>query len=530
MNYIHVKDLVKKIKILMVMRLVLVTIVMVAGSLVLEVDKTFFYSIIAIFYFATFVYALFLRFGVPLYINAYIQIITDIILETVIIHYAGGSDSIYALLYVPSIVASGILISSTGAKTIAGLSSVFYAAISGMEYFGIINIRGVQITQNIQELMFIVSFRVIIFCLVGYLSSYLSKQLYEQRTELQKLRNLSDVILKNISSGVLTLDSEAKIIYANTAALNVFAKTSFELLNSKWENLFFKNVITENVKEFLARAKSGEGTETEILRGDGKGIVLRCFYREMTDEKNIIIGSIITFVDITLIKELEIELRQREKLGAMGEMAVSIAHEIRNPMASIRGALEVLREKGKLQEGEKLMDVVFKETDRLNRIVEDFLQYAKERKLNIKNENIETLIDEVWLLIRQDERWSGSVRLEKKLNPSKIMLNIDSDRMKQVFYNLFINSLEAMPYGGLIQVFVEDGINKAKITVRDTGLGISKDELGSLFKNFHSTKSGGLGIGLKISKRIIEFHHGTIELSSKEKEGTTATIILPKAF
>jgi signal transduction histidine kinase len=247
------------------------------------------------------------------------------------------------------------------------------------------------------------------------------------------------------------------------------------------------------------------------------------------DERDSIIGSVITFMDITLLKDFEIELRQREKLGAMGEMAISIAHEIRNPMAAIRGALEVLQEKGKLRdEGEKLIEVVFKETDRLNHIVEDFLKYAKEKELNVRYEDIWKLIDEVWLLIRQSEKWNANIKLEKKLNKARFIIKIDPDRIKQVFYNLFINSMDAMPFGGKIYVDINDIGDKTTIIVKDTGLGMPKDRLNNIFRSYYSTKKEGLGVGLKISKRIIESHKGSIELQSKEGEGTAVIIILPK--
>lgn len=526
------KDLVKKIKILMITRLVLVTLVMVTGSFVLQVEKIPFYTLIAVVYFLTCVYAFLVRFDFPLHINAYLQIVIDIVLETIIIHYAGGADSIFALLYVPSIVASGIIIGSRAAKTIAGLSSIFYGAVSGLEYFGIISpVHGTEkiYTEGFYSLLFVVSFRIILFCLIGYLSSYLSRELQKERVELVKLRNLSDIILKNISSGVLTLDTESRIVYANPAAERILQQVKGSMLGVYWPGLIWGKIDEEIVKLFINEAKLPAGVEIKLDLSSEKKLILNFSYSDLTDEKNNIVGGVLTFVDLTRLKELELELCQREKLSAMGEMAVSIAHEIRNPMASIRGALEVLREKGKFQvEGEKLVEVVFKESDRLNRILEDFLKYAKDRKPDIKHEDAAKLIDEVWLLARQGEMWHKGIKLQKNLNPLQVVLHVDRDQMKQVFYNLFINAMEAMPRGGIINVDVEDKNFEVVIKVKDDGIGISKEMLDKTFQHFQSTKLHGLGMGLAITRRIIEAHNGTIDLYSEQGKGTTVTITLPK--
>lgn len=529
-NNPQTKELVKKIKALMVVRLILVTSAMVTGYFVIQLERIPFYSIIGIFYFATFLYAILLRTKIDLYFQAYLQVIIDTILATAVIHYAGGADSIYAFLYAPSIVASGLVISTRAAKTIAGISSILYGAISGLEFYKIIPPipgAGELYKEGIFAVLFIVSFRIIIFCLVGYLSSYLSRELFKERAELFKLRNLNELILNNITSGVLTLDTASNVVYANPMALKVLGRSKKDLLY--WPNLFWGGADVNIIDRFIIQAKAPGGTEVDMVRPDGKKLILCCSYADLLDEKDRIIGGVLTFIDITPLKEMELEIRQREKLSAMGEMAVGIAHEIRNPMASIKGALEVLKEKCRFQEeDDRLVGVIFKEQDRLNRVIEDFLKYAKERKPAVKYEDLGGLIDEVWLLVRQEERWHGGVELEKKISPPQIILQIDSDQIKQVFYNLFINSLEAMPQGGKIWIDINEGLQEVIIVVKDNGIGIPKEELDKIFQRFYSTKSYGLGMGLSITRRIIESHRGTIQLHSEEEKGTTVTIVLPK--
>lgn len=529
---IHQKGLAKKLKVLMIMRLVIVTLVLVAGSLVLQVERGPFYAIIAVFYFVTLLYAVLLRFRFPVYPLAYIQIIIDIILETVVIHYAGGADSVYAFLYIPSIVAGGVIISERAAKAIAGLTSVFYGALSGLEFIDIIHpIPGAELIykEGPWTIMFIVCFRIIIFCLVGYLSSYLSRHLYEERSALLRLRNLTDLVLNNISSGVITMDSNDKLIYINPTAQGILGKKDKDLTGIYWPTLFWEKADKDIIDRFVVQAKTHSGIEIDILRPDGKRIILGCNYSPLSDEMDRNIGGVITFRDLTLLKELELEIRQRERLSGMGELAVGIAHELRNPMASIRGSLEVLKERGSFQgENEKMVDVIFKESDRLNRIIEDFLKYAKEKRPEVRYEDLGQLINEVWLLLRHQGRWSEQAELEKRINPPRIMLHIDPEQIKQVFYNLFINALEAMPEGGKITVDLVEDPGQIVIHVKDTGIGMSKDEIGKIFQRFYSTKSYGLGMGLAITRRIVEAHQGTINLQSERGKGTVVMVTLPK--
>lgn len=531
-NTIEVRDLTRKIKILMVARLVIATFAMIGGVFFLQAEKIPFFAIVASCYFFTLIYALVLRyFNVPHFV-AYLQLVVDVILETTIIHYAGGVNSIYAFLYAPSIVASGVILSGNAAKTIAGISSVLYAGISGLEYFRIVPLIGPAETiyaEGLWYMLFIVSFRIILFCLIGYLSSYLSIELYAKRAELAHLRNLSDIILKNISSGVLTLNTALNVIYANPSAKDILGREEKEIWGRPLSNLLWRESHQDTIKTFIAAAKSRNGVEIEIRNKEGKKITLKCSYADIIDDNNEIIGGVLTFYDLTVLKELELEMRQREKISAMGEMAIAIAHEIRNPMSAVKGAFEVLKERGCFEaNGGKLVEVIFKELDRLNRTIEDFLRYARERRPDKHFENLGWLIDEVWLLVRQDDRWHKGISMVKKFGNSDIIVKIDPDQIKQVFYNLFINALEAMPGGGRITVGASEEKDLVVIDVSDTGIGMSTEDLNKIYQNHYSTKSYGMGLGLAITRRILESHHGLMQIKSQQGKGTTVVITLPK--
>ncbi len=526
------KELARKLKFIMVVRLVIVTLVLAAGSFALQVERIPFYTIIAVFYLATLLYAVLLRFRFPVYLLAYIQIIVDIVLETIIIHYAGGADSIYAFLYAPSIIAAGVLISAQAAKLVAGLGSLFYGLLSLAEYEGfIVPITGAEILyrEGPWIIMFIVCFRIIIFCLIGYLASHLSHSLFQERTALRNLRNLNDLILNNIASGVITIDNQGRIVYLNPPASAILAKKTGDLLGGHWANLFLSGAKDDTESQFFERAAKPIGTEINLLQADGKKIILGCNYSALFDENDKLLGGVITFRDLTVLKQLELEVRQREKLSGMGELAMGIAHELRNPLASIRGSLEVLKERGHFSdEGEKLVGVIIKESERLNRIIEDFLKYAREKRKEVKYEDLGQILDEVWVLLKHQGRWPTGIKLSREISQPKIMLNMDPEQIKQVFYNLFINSLEAMPQGGQVSVAISEQPECVMIKVKDTGSGIRAEEQDKVFQRFYSTKSYGLGIGLAITRRIVEEHGGRIKLHSVPGEGAEVTVVLPK--
>ena len=522
----------KKLKALMVVRLILVTVALVAGSLILRVERIPFYSIIAVFYFATLIYSILIYYKFPLHILAYIQIIIDTILETIIIHYSGGADSVFVFLYAVSIISAGIMISSRAAKMIAGFGSVLYGLLAILEFTGIISpVATAELfyKEGYWVMTYIVSFKIIVICLIGYLSSYLSSHLYQEHSALMRLRNLTDLILNNIASGVITIDSQDRIIYINPMGISILGSTQQEVINSYWPNLFWEKIDKDKINDFLENAKTDKGMEFDITRLDGKKRILGCNYSFLSDEKNKIVGGVITFRDLTIVKELELEIRQREKLSAMGELAINIAHELRNPLASMKGSLEVLKERGCFQdESGKLVEIIFKESNRLNKIIEDFLKYARNSKPRVKRENIVELLEEVWLLLKHQGRWSQDIDLKKNIIPKKIILSIDPEQMKQVFYNILINSLESMPKGGKIYVNMIAELKNVKIIIKDTGCGFLEKDEEKVFRHLYSTKVHGSGIGLTITKRIIESHGGKITIKSSEKSGTEVTIILPK--
>jgi two-component system sensor histidine kinase PilS (NtrC family) len=240
-------------------------------------------------------------------------------------------------------------------------------------------------------------------------------------------------------------------------------------------------------------------------------------------------GFIVVFQDLTLIKRLETEIQQKEKWAAIGELSSNIAHEIRNPLASLKGSIEMLKEDSVPQNyKERLMEIALSEMERLNRIITDFLTYSRPTPPDFKQFDLHELLDETIELLRNVDQNKGSVTIRKDYHgPTRV--KADPQKIRQVFWNLGINAVDAMPEGGELLVSTSNDDGSVTITFQDTGCGIEKRNIERIFYPFFTTKERGTGLGLAIAYRIIEEHQGRMRVESSAGIGTTFQIILPKA-
>jgi signal transduction histidine kinase len=231
--------------------------------------------------------------------------------------------------------------------------------------------------------------------------------------------------------------------------------------------------------------------------------------------------------------EMEEQVRRQERLATVGSLAAGIAHEIRNPLAALSGSVQVLRGEIELKEDNKrLMDIIVRETDRLNTIITGFLEYARPKTTLTERIDLKLMLDETIMLIKNSRAYGDSIRINVVVDAT-IALTGDAQRLRQVFWNLLINSCQAMPGGGTIAIsavpfsFVDDDTVWCELNVSDTGQGIAREYLGKIFDPFFTTKTGGTGLGLAIVYRIIEEHGGTISVESELGRGTSIKIRLP---
>jgi two-component system sensor histidine kinase PilS (NtrC family) len=254
----------------------------------------------------------------------------------------------------------------------------------------------------------------------------------------------------------------------------------------------------------------------------------------LKDEKEAMRGIILTFQDITKIVEMEEQVRRQERLATIGSLAAGIAHEIRNPLASLSGSIQVLRNDLDLKgDNQHLMEIVLREAERLNTIITDFLEYARPKASSLEEIFLSSLVDETIMLLRNNRNFREDIKIACDVD-SSVNLLADPQRMRQVFWNLLINACQALPNGGEIKINTEPFSHSGdtewlRVTISDSGQGIAREDIDKIFHPFFTTKTGGTGLGLAIVYRIIEDHGGTIDVESEPGKGTRFSIMLPTA-
>jgi two-component system, NtrC family, sensor histidine kinase PilS len=470
-------------------------------------------------------------------ILAYLQTSVDILLVTALTHLTGGIDSGFSLLYHLTIISSSIILYRRGGYLSASLSSILYGAMLDMQYY---NVPGFVRSQGFTavQVLFQVFINILSFYIVGLLSGYLSerlrktrKELREKSMDLEDLRVLQEHILRSVGSGIVTMDLQGNIASWNPAAEQITGYR-YDEIKSRWQQVFGDSIkgIFGHTDSLKARPFRFSG---QIMKKDGSTALLGMTASLLKDDANTVRGIILVFQDITKLVEMEDQVRMKERLATVGSLAAGIAHEIRNPLASLSGSIQVLQGELNLQDDNKhLMDIVVRETDRLNTIIMEFLEYA--RLKNAQNERIELspVLDETIMLLKNCKDFKGDIRITHQVDP-RVVITGDSQRLRQVFWNLLINACQAMPHGGEIMVTARsfsranEVIDWCEIIIADTGQGIARDDWDRIFDPFFTTKTGGTGLGLAIVYRIIEDHRGTITVDSVPGKGTKFIITLP---
>jgi two-component system sensor histidine kinase PilS (NtrC family) len=281
----------------------------------------------------------------------------------------------------------------------------------------------------------------------------------------------------------------------------------------------------------MRAAEAGEASprlEADCLTAEGLRLRLGFTISPLFSEVGETTGTVITFQDLTHIRALEETSRRQDRLAAIGRMAASIAHEIRNPLAAMRGSIQMLRSE---MDGEssqtELMEIILRESDRLNRIISDFLSYARPRSSTHATVDVGELLKQTFTLLRHSPEISDQQMIEQHVAEGPLLADADAEQLQQVFWNLARNALQAMPDGGTLRAeLARNSHNRLRISFSDTGRGMSPEQVEHLFEPFSST-TGGTGLGLSIVYQIIRDHGGTINVRSREDRGSTITIELP---
>ena len=451
--------------------------------------------------------------------QSYAQISVDLLLITWTVNRTGGVDSSFTSLYFLEIVMSSVLLERRGAFLAGTLSSVVHYSHLTLAYLGIVPSTN-KTSPELSSLQYIISLSVFGFCAVAYLSNYLAESLRRAGAQLAKstsqvafLQAFSDRIVDSMGSGLVTTDLEGRIYLFNRAAEDITGLKSDDALSmTVWQ--VFPGMVTKV-----------ESARFELLTKRHKGSEIYLSFTVtpvMIDEKNTA-GYVWSFEDLTELRSLEHEVRRKEQMAALGTMSAGMAHEIRNPLASISGSFNLLRSDLELNnDKQQLVGIITRETERLNRIVSDFLTYA--RPVSPKRESIDLsrLIDETASLMRNSQELKPSHRIDTQLK--QVRCPVDENMMRQVFYNLASNAFKAMPEGGTLTISLEPHNGGAEIRFRDEGIGMTDEEMKKLFVPFHSKFRNGTGLGLPIVYQIVTAHNGTIVAKSRKGAGTTFVI------
>jgi two-component system sensor histidine kinase PilS (NtrC family) len=470
-----------------------------------------------------------------LLVLAYVQIGGDILLISWLVYLTGGIDSGFSILYHVTIISASIILYRRGGLFSASLASILYGTMLDMQYY---NILGFIRSQNFTpfQVLYLLFINILSFYTVALLSSYLSERLRKTRLELREksmnfddLQVLQDHILRSVGSGIVTMNMTGEVTSWNNGAEQITGY-SFEQIRGSWKNVFGDSIKglfgqTDKLKERPVRF------EGRILKRNGSKAILGFTATILKDDRDDVRGIILTFQDITRLIEMEEQMRRQERLATVGSLAAGIAHEIRNPLASLRGSIQMLQGELDLKgENRHLMDIVLRETDRLNTIITEFLEYARTKTLHRQKVNLASIVNETIALFRNSKNSREGVRVSSHIAPTIAVIG-DSQRLRQVFWNLLINAGQAITDRGEITIAAEpgSGVDEEDAVIRftDTGEGIAAEHLDNIFDPFFTTKTDGTGLGLAIVYRIIEDHRGSINVRSEPGEGTTFTIKLP---
>ena len=485
----------------------------------------------------TIVYFFVLRLSKNLRWQIRTQFLIDALLITWLVWRTGTLTSPYLTLYIILIGVASAFVSARGTLLLASLCAFFFTATSVAVTFSLIRAFGVL--PDPPKIVQIIGFHVVAFFVVGLLAARLSdrtahgEKLIETKKSLENLRLLHERIIESIRSGLITTDLEGNIYTFNSAATEITGYSAGEMIG-KNISLLLGN-IEQPVAVSFSAVDNGEQQprfEAELMTPDRFAVRIGYGIAPLFSEAGEKSGLIITFQDLTDIRSMEESVRRKDRLAAVGRVAAGLAHEIRNPLGAMRGAIQVLESSvPKESTQSSLMEIILRESDRLNKIITNFLTYARPRAGNFSEIDVCEAIGETVTLLHHSPDVKDVHKISANLPAEPIFISADSTQLKQIFWNLARNALNAMPEGGDLTVQCESiSHNRIRITFTDTGCGMSSNQVEQLFEPFSESTTGGTGLGLSIVYQIVRDHGGTINVKSLENAGTTISVELPCDF
>ena len=468
---------------------------------------------------------------------AWLVALLDVALVTAVVAATGGARSIFAFLYVMLVTASCVTLSRTGGLTIAGIASVLYTAlVFGRTVFPLTSLFEAPQETTALEIMTMFA-NAATFLAVAIVAGGLAQRFQLQSRTLRNLRAMKDLVFESVGTGLIALDRSRTITTFNRAAAAITGVPAAAAIGRPWQELFGDLVSLAEIDAELATGPDVASRREAVLSRPGAGTApVRLTFWTLTAgqtrampstvENAERLGVVCACEDLTTIRVMEERLRQTDRLATLGRMSANIAHEIRNPLASLTGAIEVLANNATAGDvRQRLAQIILKESGRLNDILRDFLEYARPAPLSRARTNVVETIDEVLVLL--DHRAEpGTLKFVREFPPSLDWV-VDSQQFRQAVWNLCLNAVQAMPDGGELRVAATVVRGALEVRVADTGEGIAGENLSQIFEPFFSTKSDGSGLGLALVHRVMQDHGGEVHVESAMGAGSMFTLRFP---
>ena len=472
------------------------------------------------------------------------QSVSDVIFVTGIVLLTGGIDSVYSVLYSLVIIYSTLFLGRRGGLSIAALSTVCYVAIVHVQPSGIFEflydegiVPGVELTRG--YILTRVTTHVASFFIMALLTSFVVEQerktqrlLAEKATAFDRLDLLHRSIIESVDTGILTVNLEGHIRSFNRAAEEISGLTFGEVFNRSAEEIFpgVSDVLSPAGSE--ERKRQRKRLEILVRKKSGADMVLGISDSPLV-EQGVKIGSILIFQDLTPFKEMEREGEKNKQLAFIGQMAAGLAHELRTPLQSLSGSIQILRRDLRLAPSdERLMQVILRAKDQMEGLVRNFLLMARSNLGRRAETDVGELVKDVIESLAVGSEWNPRVELREDLGQDLWVMG-DPAELRQVLWNLMINAIQSMPEGGTLSVTARpDGDNgearAVRVEIGDTGPGIDPVHIEKIWEPFYTTREKGSGLGLAIVRRIVESHGGAVEVQSEAMRGSRFRVRLPR--
>lgn len=502
------------------------------------------YLWIALQYGFTLLYIIWLLSGWFIQGAALTQLVIDGFFVSIVVFLTGGIESFFPYLYFLVIVAGGTLFHRPGGLLTALYVSLLYGLLLLVQGWKLplFNLQGgiPTPTQTGDYYVYQMIMHTVGFFLVGYLSSAFAEQTVQQKGQIEvqkrninQLEGMNRIIIENLDFGLVTLDQADTIQTINPAGEKILGCSLDQLKDRSLQTVFPNLTPPSGPSTMGTPGEKNNRLEFTYQTPQGRTLPIGCSFNAVRNEHTSGIGRILSFKDISHIKTMEAHLRQVDRLALMGKMAAGIAHEIRNPLASISGSIQVLQDDFKGDPtGERLLNIVSREVNRLEGLVNSFLTFSRPVQEAGAWTDISDLLLGTVDLIKKNRQTSSQLVWDLAIEPG-LLVNISSGEMSQVAWNLMINAVQVLEEGGRISIKAasrptEFGEPWIELIIQDDGPGIPEADQPKIFDPFYTTKESGTGLGLSIVQKIITERGGKIEVRSATGTGTTFIVLFPR--